>query len=175
MIPKKLLNLVVKITFNFISLPKNLLSLISKYNSIKCDNCGKIYSDSFICLICGKKFCNKRKCGIKINNGKINSSLYHNIICNGNNTPFLLLKEGRIYFFLNSFLVSTNYCLYLDKFGQKIIKKISNDFELNDTEYNKALNSFIDLSYRKYFKNAFVNVIDINNDNDDDEEEEVEE
>ena len=172
LIPKKLLNLGVKISFNFISLPKNLLSLISKYNSIKCDNCGKIYSDSFICLICGKKFCNKRKCGIKINNGKINSSLYHNIICNGNNTPFLLLKEGRIYFFLNSFLLSTNYCLYLDKFGQKIIKKISNDFELNDTEYNKALNSFIDLSYRKYFKNAFLNVIDINNYNDDDDEEE---
>ena len=60
-----------------------------------------------ILLICGKKFCNKRKCGIKINNGKINSSLYHNIICNGNNTPFLLLKEGRIYFFLNKSYINS--------------------------------------------------------------------
>ena len=66
LIPKKLLNLGVKITFNFISLPKDLLSLISKYNSIKSDNCGKIYSDSFVYLICGKKFCDNKKCTIKI-------------------------------------------------------------------------------------------------------------
>ena len=107
-------------------------------------------------------------------NGKIYSSLYHNIFCNGNYSPFLLLKEGRVYSFLNSHLLSTNNFLYLDKFGQKIIKKISNDFELNDNEYNKALNTFIDLSYRKYFKNDVIDLINLNYDivydNNDEEE-----
>ena len=58
-----------------------------------------------------------------------------------------------IQFISDSNLINSDYNIYLNKFGERISKgKITNEYTLNEVEVNKAINSFIDITYRKFDK-----------------------
>ena len=183
-INKNLLLLGLKFQYSFIQLNKEMTSLVSVYHTIKCDNCQKIYSNSFICLICGKKFCNNINCKVKLNSKSLYNIIYHSFFCGGGNNIYLSLNDGEISFVSETNIIYSHIFIYLNKFGDKVNNgKITNDFILNEDEMKKTIISFIDFSYRKYNKyhmDIFNNIFNLNNINNnleiigDDEEDEDE-
>ena len=156
-ITKSLFNLAINLEPRIISLPENIISLITKYNSIKCHNCQKFYSNSLICLICGTKLCDSPNCSKNIKSQNINSKQYHTNLCGGGNSIYLSLNNGNIKFISDSNLINSDYNIYLNKFGERISKrKITNEYTLNKEEVNKAINSFIDITYRKFDKYKII-------------------
>ena len=187
-INKNLLLLGLQFKYSFIPLNKEMTSLVSEYHTIKCSNCQKIYSNSFVCLICGKKFCNNINCKVQLDSRSIYNILYHSFVCGGGNNIYLSLNDGEITFVSETNIINSQTFIYLNKFGDKVNEgKITNDYLLNEDEMKKTIISFIDFSFRKYNKyqmNLFGNLFNLNNidniaivgnndDDDDDDEDEL--
>ena len=83
------------------------------------------------------------------------------------------MNNGNIKFISDSNLINSDYNIYLNKFGERISKrKITNEYTLNKEEVNKAINSFIDITYRKFdqYKLMEFGEFDINISSSDEEE-----
>ena len=173
LINKNLLFLGLKFQFSFIQLNKEMTSLVSKYHTIKCDNCQKIYSNSFICLICGKKFCNNINCKVGLASRNVYNIIYHSYICGGGNNVYLSLNDGEISYISETNLIYSHIYIYLSRFGDRVYDgKITNEYILNENELKKTMISFIDYSFRKYNKyhmDLLNNILNLNNINEDEE------
>ena len=138
--------------FNIIDLPENFLEFSSNYSNQQCVNCKKKNANSYICLICGSKLCNLKTCQTEINNdGKKEYSLIaHSKKCSGGNTLYLsIINSEIIYLYKRQFIFPKIY-IYLNSFGEyKKESYLTSEFILNKIELEKAINSFIDMTFRQ--------------------------
>ena len=138
--------------FHPIHLPENFMEFSSKYMNIECVYCKKKYINYEVCLICGNKVCNYIKClGEKKSNGTADYSLIdHSKKCSGGNSIFISNKTSQIVYILKRRFINSNIYVYLNSFGEYRKDYYLNDnYLLNKVEFEKSIQQFIDLTYRK--------------------------
>jgi hypothetical protein len=142
-------------SFNFVSLPSNMLELSMKYYKILCNNCNSTPPYTILCLVCGEKICYMDTCCK--NYGKKKNTyeyIHHNRICGGGDGVFLHLYNGEITFALIDNFVSTSVSVYQNKYGEGMGKKnnITDEYILNEEILISILNDYKSLNYSKHFK-----------------------
>ena len=138
--------------FNIIQLPENFLDFSSNYSNIKCLNCNNKNSNSYVCLICGSKLCNLKICQSEINDkGKKEYSLIsHSKKCSGGNSIFISIINSEIIYLLKRQFIFPKIYIYLNSFGEHRKESyLTSDFILNTIELEKAIKSFINMTYRQ--------------------------
>ena len=139
------------IKLNFIQLPESCTDFYSHYSMMECSNCHMKEITGYICLICGSKICNLKKCLSVSKKGKKEFSLVgHGNECTGGNTLYLSLKDSQIIYYLKKRFAFSEVYLYVNKYGEHIEEKcLSSDFNLDKKMYEKAKMDYIDLKYRQ--------------------------
>ena len=137
-INKELLVQFSPIKFNFIQLNYEVLDFIEKLLGIKCEHCQRIPKESFLCLICGQKFCRQ-------------GLLYHLKRCTNNYNLVINTNNMNIYYEGGRFDLQKLYPAYVDKAGNgpekrtiyTEFKSISNDFKLSSENLKTALKYYV--------------------------------
>ena len=138
--------------FDIIQLPENFLDFSSYYSNIKCVNCKNKNSNSYVCLICGSKICNLKSCQSEINiKGKKEYSLIeHSKRCSGENTIFISIINSEIIYLLKRQFIFPKIYIYLNSFGEyRKDSYLTSDFILNKIELDKAIKTYINITYRQ--------------------------
>ena len=137
--------------FHIIELPENFMEFYSNYMNINCINCNKKNYNYNICLICGSKICDNIQCITELKNGEKRYSLIaHSKVCGGGSGLLISNKTSEIIYILKSQYISSNIFVYLNSFGEYIKDYYLNDnYILNQVELKKAIQKFIDVSFRK--------------------------
>ena len=137
---------------SLVELPENIMEFQSKYMNIGCSYCKQKIPNFYVCLLCGRKICNNKNCVGKVNkNGKKDYSLIdHCIKCSGGNCIFVSINSSEIMYILKRKIIFSNIYLYLNAFGEHIDEKYYYDnYLLNKIEFEKSIQIFIDLTFRK--------------------------
>ena len=140
-----------KIDFKFISLEKTLLEHVTSIQKKKCIYCGKDKNSSLICLLCGEKICGEPFCIPKENNILgMNSVCLHSKNCNYGNNIYITDLGKIMVFYKYEFIFSFNG-IYLNQFGDeyKNYGPVTNNYRLNERNYEKMEKRFINYYYRK--------------------------
>ena len=136
------------------------MELYSNYMNINCINCNKKNYNYNICLICGSKICDNINCVSEIKTGKKEYSLIaHSKICGGGNILLISNTTSEIVYVLKSQFNNSKIYVYLNSFGEYIKDYYLNyNYILNKVELKKAIQKFIDMSFRKKgFKRKVLN------------------
>ena len=154
MIDPSLLLITPDIYFSFINLPKNLLELNQKYIRKICKNCDTAPPFAVICLVCGQKVCYMNNCCNNLGkNSKQFEYIHHAKKCCYGTCCFITLYNGKIIYVKENDTILSDVCPYRNKFGEGITSKnITDEYILNEAEYNLILNDFINSRHFKYFK-----------------------
>ena len=136
--------------FNIIELPENFMEFCSKYMNINCKNCDKKNLNYYICLICGSKICDDKRCVSEYHNGnKEYSLIVHSKKCGGGNVLFISNLNSQIIYLLKRQFTNSGIYVYLNSFGEYIKSYYSNDkYILNQVELKKGIHKFIDITFR---------------------------
>ena len=120
--------------------------------NINCIYCNQKIYNFYICLFCGNKICNSKKC---ISEKKSNGKKYYNLIehnkkCGGGTGLYIGNTTSEIIYLLKNQLIFSGIHVYLNSFGEFINEHYLNDnYILNKIELNKGIQNFIDISFRK--------------------------
>ena len=137
---------------NLAELPKRGIDFLNRKNAY-CLYCSKKILESCYCLLCGRQMCNK-ECIVydKSNEYKRDYALfYHSIKCFGDNGIFLNTYNDEIVYILDRRFIPSGIYIYLNNFGEPMKGSyISDEYVLNKIELNKAINKYIDLTFRIY-------------------------
>jgi hypothetical protein len=139
-------------TFNIIKLPENFIDFSSNNMQINCIYCKTKIINYFICLICGSKICNQKKCIVdKKEKGKKEYSLIaHSKKCGGGNVFFISGKTSEIIYLHKRCFFFSGIHVYLNSFGEYFSESnLNSNYKLNQFELDKSIKLFIDLTYRK--------------------------
>ena len=136
------------IIYNFISLPELAIDLEYEVYNKPCEVCKNKGKNSLICLDCGKKICDSRKCLTKINDVSLPGFVAHCKICGGGRSAFLQTYDCSVLFVSNRVVFKKFVPLYVNKFGEGITKiSFGKEFKLSKDEVKNALNMFTKYSY----------------------------
>ena len=138
--------------FELINLPENFIEFCAKYMNIDCIYCHKKQLDYYICLICGNKICDQVNClsEVKPNGKKEYSLIDHSKKCGGGNVIFISGKDSQIIYLLKRQFSNSGIYIYLNSFGEYAKGyDLNNNYILNRIELEKAIQIFIDMTYRK--------------------------
>ena len=132
--------------FNLIYINDNIFDFLENYLNTKCFYCNKKERYSYICLICGKKFCYPGKC---------NMEKKHIKECEGNKGIFLNISNFEIIVFNNSNEKDKKYyTLFIDNYdlgpGED---KISNQYFLKEKSLEDSYDYFISIDWNKQAEN----------------------
>ena len=137
--------------FNIIDLPERGLDFLNKTNG-NCFYCNKKNILSYLCLFCGKIICNSINCLIndEAKNKKEVSLIYHSKKCCGGNGLFLNIRMCEIEYVLKRKIIGSNIFVYVNDFGETMkVFNLSDEYKLNKDELKKAIQKYIDMTYRK--------------------------
>ena len=137
--------------FNIIELPDRGLEFLNQTNG-NCFYCNKKNLSSYLCLFCGKKICNSVDCFVdyEAKNRKEFSLIYHSIKCSGGNSLFLNIRDCAIEYVLKRRIIDSKIVVYMNDFGETMKDNyLSDEYKLNRDELKKAIQKFIDMTYRK--------------------------
>lgn len=137
--------------FNIIELPERGLEFLNQTNG-NCFYCNKKNLSSYLCLFCGKKICNSVNCFVdyEAKNRKEFSLIYHSIKCSGGNSLFLNIRDCAIEYVLKRRIIDSKIVVYMNDFGETMKDNLlSDEYKLNRDELKKAIQKFIDMTYRK--------------------------
>ena len=134
-------------------LPEKAFELLNMQNNY-CLYCHKkdLTLTTYICLLCGNQMCNNKYCIVedKLKGKKEYSLIYHSKKCCGGNGLFLNVTNAEIIFIFKRRLIESGIFIYLNNFGEPMKDTYLNDeYKLNNTELQKGISKYIDLSYRK--------------------------
>ena len=138
------------IIYNFINLPKTAIDLEYEFYNIPCEYCKEIGKNSLICLDCGKKVCDSRKCFSKvvIGNVPVPGFIEHCRKCGGGRSAFLQTSDCSVLFVSNRVVFKKFIPLYVNEFGEGITKrKFGKEFKLSEEEVKNAFKMFSNYSY----------------------------
>ena len=96
--------------------------------------------------------CNNKYCIVedKLKGKKEYSLIYHSKKCCGGNGLFLNVTNAEIIFILKRRVIESGIFVYLNNFGEPMKDTYLNDeYKLYNTELQKGISKYIDLSYRK--------------------------
>ena len=143
------------VKLNFINLPESCLDFYSHYSILECSNCHIKEIAGYVCLICGEKICNLKKCVYINKKGEKEFSLIgHSKKCAGGNTIYLSIKDSQIIFYLKRRFSFSDIYLYVNKYGDHIDENcLPSDFNLNKKMYEKAKENYINLKFRQILGN----------------------
>ena len=136
------------IKYSFIDLPELAIDFEFEIFEKECIYCKKTGQRSLICLDCGKKICDSRKCITELYGRSIMSFYAHTILCGGGRSAYLQSKDCSVLFISSNCVYIKSYPLYLNEFGEAITKmNFGKEFKLNKDEVKKALKMFSEYSY----------------------------
>ena len=143
---------------NLVSLPQRGIEFLNRKNA-NCFYCHKKSYLAYYCLICGKQICNNINCTIidESNGQKEYALIYHSIKCSGNNGIFLNIHNVQIVYILDRKMINSGIYIYLNNFGEHMKDRyyLNDDYVLNKNELKKAINKYIDLTFRKKIGKIF--------------------
>ncbi len=137
------------IIYSFINLPELAIDFEYSVYDIPCEVCKKTGKNSLVCLDCGKKVCDSRKC-LKTKEGGVTvpGFIDHCLTCGGGRTAYLQTSDCSVLFVSHKAVFRKFIPLYVNKFGEAINKRrFGKEFVLCQEEVNKALNMFTKYSY----------------------------
>jgi hypothetical protein len=128
--------------FDLIYINNNIFDFLEKYLNDKCFYCNKKERYSYICLICGKKFCYSGKC---------NMEKKHINECEGNKGIFLNISNFEIILLNNSNEKDKKYyTLFIDDYDLGPSEdKISNQYILKEKSLEDSYNDFISNDWKQ--------------------------
>ena len=136
---------------NLINLPERGIEFLNRKNS-SCSYCNKKNLSSFYCLFCGYQICNNVNCTIidESSGKKEYSLIYHSLKCSGGNGIFLNIHDVEITYILERKMIESGIFVYLNSFGEHMTNKyyFNDEYELNKLELKKAINKYVDLTFR---------------------------
>ena len=136
------------VIYNFIALPELAIDLEYEVYNKPCEICKNKGKNSLICLDCGKKVCDSRKCITKINDVNVPGFVAHCKICGGGRSAFLQTYDCSVLFVSNRFVFKKFVPFYVNKFGEGITKSsFGKEFKLSKDEVKNALNMFTKYTY----------------------------
>ena len=137
--------------FHIIELPENSLEFYSKYMNNNCIYCNKKISLFYVCLFCGNKICNDKKCTSKINEKKKEYSLIdHSKKCTGGNNLYISNKNSEIVYLLKRQFIFSGIYVYVNDFGECSTEYyLTDNYILNKIGLEKGIQMFIDMTFRK--------------------------
>ena len=153
---------------NLMELPEKGIDFLNRKNA-NCIYCKKKNLYSCYCLLCGNQFCNSKNCFVEDQSSeqkKEYSFIYHSIKCCGGNGIFLDTYNVEIVYILDRRFISSGIYIYLNNFGEPMKEKyIGDEYILNKNELNKAINKYIDLTFRKNSAKIYYGQYNDQNDN----------
>ena len=123
-----------------------------------CFYCNKKNILSYLCLFCGKIICNSINCFInnEEKNKKEFSLIYHSKKCCGGNGLFLNVRRCEIEYVLKRKIIESNIFVYMNDFGETMkVFNLSDEYKLNEDELKKAIQKYIDMTYRKKYPKLY--------------------
>ena len=136
------------IVYNFIDLPESAIDFEYQVYNARCEVCKRIGKNSLICLDCGKKVCDSRKCLAKYNSEALPGFIVHTKICGGGRSAFLQTYDCSVLFVTNKVVFKKFVPFYINEFGEGITKKnFGKEFKLCKDEVKKALTMFTKYTY----------------------------
>ena len=139
------------IIYNFINLPKTAVEFEYNVYNLPCECCEKTGKNSLVCLDCGKKVCDSRKCMTKVKKaGDLPEPgfIAHCRKCGGGRSAFLQTIDCSVLFVSNRAVFKKFIPLYVNEFGEGITKRsFGEEFVLSEEEVNNALKMFTNYSY----------------------------
>jgi len=132
------------IKFGFTYLDKNIFNWIERNIEKKCDVCNEISKNSFICLICGKRVCNK---------GHI---VEHVQKCGGSYCIFIDMAYMRLFLYTMNSISKNLFPLYVNDSGNGPDgDEIGNEFNLSKEKLNLAIKSYVCNDF--HLNNSIIN------------------
>ena len=136
------------IVYSFIDLPESAIDLEYEAYNKGCEVCKAKGKNSLICLDCGKKVCDSRKCLTKVNGVSVPGFIAHCKICGGGRSAFLQTYDCSVLFVSNKVVFKKFIPLYINQFGEGITKtSFGKEFKLSKDEVKNALIMFTKYSY----------------------------
>ena len=124
--------------FNFIKLDNNIFDFIEKNTGKKCDICGKLPKNSFLCLICGEKVCYTGQ--IKI---RIDEFITHTRKCGGYYCIFVNMENMKLFYIDSDGKIAKLFPIYVNKMGTgPKVRHISNEFNLSHEKMKLLLKNY---------------------------------
>ena len=136
------------IVYNFIDLPESAIDFEYQVYNKPCEVCKLKGKNSLICLDCGKKVCDSRKCLTKVNEISVPGFIAHTKICGGGRSAFLQTYDCSVLFVSNKVVFKKFIPFYVNQFGEGITKtSFGKEFKLSKDEVKNALIMFTKYSY----------------------------
>ena len=136
------------IVYNFIDLPESAIDFEYEVYNKTCEVCKAKGKNSLICLDCGKKVCDSRKCLTKINEISMPGFIAHCKTCGGGRSAFLQTYDCSVLFVSNRVVFKKFIPFYVNKFGEGITKSsFGKEFKLSKDEVKNALTMFTKYTY----------------------------
>ena len=134
--------------FRFIELPEFAIDFEYKSYNIQCQVCKVKGKRSLICLDCGKKVCDSRRCLTIFQGQTLPGFIAHTKICGGGRSAFLQTDDCSVLFVSHKAVFRKFVPLYVNEFGEGVNKRnFGKEFKLSQEEVKKALKMFTEYSY----------------------------
>ena len=136
------------IIFRFITLPEFAIDFEYKCYNLPCQVCKVKGKRSLICLDCGKKVCDSRRCLSTFQGQPLPGFMAHTKICGGGRSAFLQTDDCSVLFVSYKVVFRKFVPLYVNEFGEGVNKRtFGKEFKLSQEEVKKALKMFTEYSY----------------------------